>query len=368
MTGHQWLVDRIKEKRKEEVANEKELDFFRVDGKPLHISQCNHEQQAVLVMILKKLREWTECVTSGSVDEQRSFTPLHMTIRGSAGSGKSYLIKSAVNAVRKMFGYNDVACVVAPTGAAAYNVGGQTVHRRMHINPHNPSKKLSAEAVKDLQKRNKRILLLVYDERSMLTCDVVGASERNIAQTVHGGDHSAETYGGIPVVLFVGDDYQLPPPTNYQKGAFDTMDSKTSFTQQKFDIAAHGAHLFHEVSKVCVQLDKIERQDPTQGDFHTILKRVRLGEATSSDASSLLSLHVSRLPTWFVEKITSDPQTMFLFAKKAPRDEHNYTSLARLCSKNNPVAIIHTEYTSTVSGKKRRKARDILKRILRLSL
>ena len=305
-------------------------------------------------MIVNKLREWVDCVTSESIDKQRSFRPLHMTIRGSAGSGKSFLIKTAVNVVRKVFGFNDVACVVAPTGAAAYNVGGQTVHRRMHINPHHPAKKPSAEAVKHLRLKNKHILLLVYDERSMLTCDVVGASERNISLSTHGGDHSSKIFGGIPVVLFVGDDYQLPPPTNVQKGAFDTMKKKASLSQQKLDTAAYGAYLFHEVSKVCVQLDKIERQDSSEDDFRSILQRVRVGQATSADACTLLTLHTNRLPTWFVDKVASDPQTIFLFAKKAPRDEHNYSNLARMSNKGNPVAIIRTQYTSVFTGSNRK--------------
>ena len=84
----------------------------------------------------------------------------------------------------------------------------------------------------------RRTVVEIIDERSMLTCKVVGAAERHTAEAAHGGSHANEDWGGMPVVVFVGDDYQLPPPTNVEKGAFDLMDSKTSFSQQKLGDAS----------------------------------------------------------------------------------------------------------------------------------
>ena len=42
---------------------------------------------------------------------------------------------------------------------------------------------------------------------------MVGAAEKNAACTAHGGSHDEEDWGGIPIVIWIGDDYQLPPPT-----------------------------------------------------------------------------------------------------------------------------------------------------------
>jgi hypothetical protein len=55
--------------------------------------------------------------------------PLRMTVLGCAGSGKSVLINTLVGCIRKMF--NNSVFVTAPTGAAAYNVGGQTTDREL---------------------------------------------------------------------------------------------------------------------------------------------------------------------------------------------------------------------------------------------
>jgi hypothetical protein len=54
-------------------------------------------------------------------------------------------------------------------------------------------------------------LFLIFDERSMIGQQVFGTAERNVKEMAHNGGHDTEDWGGIPVVLLFGDDYQLPP-------------------------------------------------------------------------------------------------------------------------------------------------------------
>ena len=56
-----------------------------------------------------------------------------MTIMGCGGTGKSVLINTLVACIRKIFNDNDTVFVTAPTGAAAYNVRGSTIHREFKI-------------------------------------------------------------------------------------------------------------------------------------------------------------------------------------------------------------------------------------------
>jgi hypothetical protein len=56
-----------------------------------------------------------------------------MTGLGCAGSGKNALINALVGCIRNMFNNNNSFLVTAPTGAAAYNVGGQTIHREFSV-------------------------------------------------------------------------------------------------------------------------------------------------------------------------------------------------------------------------------------------
>ena len=69
-----------------------------------------------------------------------------MTICGQAGSGKSVLIKTLLTVIRKMFGRNDVCYICAPTGSAAFQAGGQTIHSLFGIKARtfkdNPSQEL----------------------------------------------------------------------------------------------------------------------------------------------------------------------------------------------------------------------------------
>jgi hypothetical protein len=54
--------------------------------------------------------------------------------------------------------------------------------------------------------------LLFFYERSMISQIVIGTAESNIRETAHGGGHELEDWGGLPIIVAFGDDYQLPPP------------------------------------------------------------------------------------------------------------------------------------------------------------
>ena len=150
----------------------------------------------------------------------------------------------------------------------------------------------------------------------------------------------------MPIVILVGDDYQLPPPTNKEKGAFDTMDAKSSFSQHRLGVAASGSQLLTSMSNLCMELTSIKRQNADQQTFKGVLERLRVGEALSEDADFLLSLHLSNFKNSDVEKILSEGVSMHLFATKAPRNEFNFSRLADVSSSNNPVALVKAQWTA----------------------
>ncbi len=71
-----------------------------------------------------------------------------------------------------------------------------------------PEGKITGTALENLQERLKHLLCLILDERSILSSKVLAAAERNIRHSVYKGQNSGEIWGGIPVVLLFGDDYQ----------------------------------------------------------------------------------------------------------------------------------------------------------------
>jgi hypothetical protein len=101
--------------------------------------------------------------------------------------------------------------VGAPSGAAAYNVQGSTLHRLLGISVSRPEEKVIGTALENLQERLKQLLCLIIDEWSMLSSKVLAAAERNVRHSVYKGQNGGEIWGGLLVVLLFGDDYQLFP-------------------------------------------------------------------------------------------------------------------------------------------------------------
>ena len=323
-----------------------------VDGETIQVDaqMAKGDQMSIILVVIKKLREWVECATSVPLEPSKKFTPLRITVRGAAGAGKSFFIKCLVNTVMKMFPGSNVVEVAGPTGASAYNVGGETMHRKWAINPHKPSQKPGKEASERLQKKHKRTLLILIDERSMLTCDTIGAAERNTSASCHGGMHDDEDWGGVPVVVLVGDDFQLPPPTNKEKGAFDIMGTRSSLSQQKFGIASSGSLILESMSDFCMELTSVKRQNSSQDHFKQLLNRLRVGESTAEDVDTLMGLHLSNYSRSEADKILNTGVVMHLFATKAPRDEFNLKRLSETSSAHNPVALLKTQWSSSKRG------------------
>ena len=351
-----WL-DQAVARYQESIKQKKKVKLFTatVDDQIVELTadMAKEDQMNITLMVLQNLKSWVAASTTSDKTIAEAYEPLRITVKGCAGSGKSFLIKAIANTVRSMFDDQDVVQISAPTGAAANNVGGETIHRKFAINPHNPNKELSRSAMERLKQTKRRALVEIFDERSMLTCPIVGAAERNTAITTHGGSHDDEDWGGVPIIIWFGDDYQLPPPTNKEKGAFDLMDSRTSYSQQKLSNASFGAQVMWDMSRVCVELRTTKRQKADQAPFKQTLERLRLGEAHSDDAKFLMDLYLPNMATTEVQQILNKESVMHLFATKAPRDEFNLTKLADLATSTNPAALVTTIWKSTKHMQKR---------------
>jgi hypothetical protein len=82
---------------------------------------------------------------------------------------------------------NDTVKVGAPSGAAAYNIQGSTLHCLLRISVSRPEEKLTGTALENLQECLKHLLCLIIDERCMLSSKVLAAAERNIWHSVYKG-------------------------------------------------------------------------------------------------------------------------------------------------------------------------------------
>jgi ATP-dependent exoDNAse (exonuclease V) alpha subunit len=143
-------------------------------------------------------------------------TSRHIFITGKAGTGKSTLLELWRGQTLKR------VAVLAPTGVAALNVRGQTVHSFFGFKPD-----VTPEAVRKLPKRRgaaadraalyRNLDAIVIDEVSMVRADLMDAVERFLRLN---GPRPKELFGGLQMIL-IGDLYQLPPVvTGQEKGLF----------------------------------------------------------------------------------------------------------------------------------------------------
>jgi hypothetical protein len=158
---------------------------------------------------------------------------------------------------------------MAPTGAAAFNIGGETIHRTAGITVHHEDREPGPKALKRMTKKFQQTVALFIDERSMVSQKILGATERNVALAAHYGLHSKEDWGGIPIVIMLGDDMQLPPVI--ERGAFDMMatqlhDRKVNRTKQ-MPVEPNGYQQFLEFSKDVMELNGTKRTLNGQGEF-----------------------------------------------------------------------------------------------------
>jgi hypothetical protein len=120
-----FLYD-AKENHKKESSHA-EISMRFVQGEIIHynIKDATKSQEAVLNKVFEKIREWMVWEES---DKKDPFIPLMLTVRGAAGTEKSFIINTIVSYLRRMFGDNDVVHVLSPRGIAAFNVLGETLH------------------------------------------------------------------------------------------------------------------------------------------------------------------------------------------------------------------------------------------------
>lgn len=177
-------------------------------------------------------------------------------VMGKAGTGKSTLIKHIKNSGR----FKKVV-VVAPTGVAALNAGGQTIHSFFYL----PPRIIDPRALEMRYKNKlwKRAEIIIIDEVSMVRPDVIDAID-HVLRTAR---NSREPFGGA-CVLFFGDFLQLPPIVPNQ-------DAEILYQMGYRAPYALNAHVFKNASPHFMGLNKVYRQKDE--DFLALLSNIRTG-------------------------------------------------------------------------------------------
>lgn len=322
---------------------------LRTDGTEYRIDDLAIDQKQCLAEVLHAVRQYCE----GGYDNENNV--LRLTVSGSAGSGKSTLINTLVTCMRRMFPEDDTISVFAPTGAAAFNAGGQTLHAGFLLPRITNSLAVSSDKQKELMKRYKRTLVIVIDERSMLDATILGTIKHYMQQCAHGGMNNKHPWGGIPIIILVGDDYQLP---SIHPGAFYAQDPgqlKSPDNLVVLTLRNQGFQEFLAIGERVISLDGEKRVNEEQDIFRRILRASRCEDESESfveeDKQRLLELHLNHPSFADTERKQILDEALYIFAKKEPRDNLNSLKLKRVHSKDNPVARIKS-VTQKPAGKK----------------
>ena len=200
-------------------------------------------------------------------------------LTGKAGTGKSTFLKYICNHTRKKY------VVLAPTGIAAINAGGVTLHSFFKLPfrpmlPDDPDLSLSHGRIfeffkypKEKRKIIAEVDLIIIDEISMVRADIIDCVDRILR--VYSGNMRLP-FGGKQL-LFVGDVFQLEPVV-----PSDQKEILSLFYASPFFFSAR---VFKDINLVPIELQKVYRQ--TDSVFINILDRIRNNAARKQELDTL---------------------------------------------------------------------------------
>jgi hypothetical protein len=271
------LPAKLQQNLKPHHKNEKKLSTM--NQKISYFSQMNAIQNMAQQTFVNQKLDF--------VEELVLYTDSHIFLTGKAGTGKTTFLKNLpLKTYKRMV-------VVAPTGVAAINAGGQTIHSffQLPFGPQLPEDATGGKAwggsnskpfAAQLQKLNKKKInlirsldLLIIDEISMVRADVLDAIDTVLRRV----RRSQKPFGGLQL-LMIGDVHQLAPVAKVEEWEVLAPYYDTTYF--------FGSHVLKKAPYVCVELEHIYRQHDE--DFITLLNKVR-DNKMDAECVRLLNTH-----------------------------------------------------------------------------
>jgi ATP-dependent DNA helicase PIF1 len=228
-------------------------------------------------------------------------TDKHVLITGRAGTGKSTLLEYFRSKTKKNI------VVLAPTGVAAVNVKGVTIHSFFKFKPDIALNKIKKERDNRIYKS---LDAIVIDEISMVRADLLDCIDRFMRLN---GKDEEKPFGGVQMIFF-GDLYQLPPVVKADERLIFKQHYKSSYF---FD-----SKVFEKIRIEFVELEKIYRQKDEK--FIRLLNAIRNNSFTDKD--------IEEINKRVIEDFKEDPNDFYirLTSTKKLAEEINERNLSML--------------------------------------
>lgn len=207
------------------------------------------------------------------------YTRQSIFLTGKAGTGKSTFLRYVTDNIKKKY------VVLAPTGIAAINAGGSTLHSFFKLPfhpllPDDPNLSLQKGRIHEFFKYTKshrklleKLELIIIDEISMVRADIIDTVDRILRVYSH---NLREPFGGKQLLL-VGDVFQLEPVVKS-----DEREILARFYPNPYFFSAR---VFGQIDLVSIELKKVYRQ--SDSTFINVLDHIRGGTAGAADLQLL---------------------------------------------------------------------------------
>ena len=277
---------------------------------------------------------------------QCEFKPLRMFVSGVGGTGKSFLIETTKALVNNIWPSNDLTCAIAaPTGLAAFNVGGVTIHRLFQLPIEHDSKtagywSLPKTSQKVMKTSLRNVKIIIIDEVSMVSSLNLAYIHLRLEELFGGND-----WFGSRNMLFVGDLLQLQPVNG--SPVFERITNKT--LSYKLGCAA-SVNIWRD-SVVYDELIINERQKKDR-EFSSMLDSVRCGFPTDETLQILNKKVIDMsLTDKFIDLQQSGKSPVCLFPTRKACCDFNMEMLSSLTSKIHEL-VCTDEVDETISIRK----------------
>ncbi len=307
------MASYIADKRRETAGQDAALE----DEAPVDINTLEEEQRVVYDRFVDTYR---------AILDGDNVEPLRLNIDGTAGCGKTYLIRAICQELRRMAadqGLPDPIRVLAPSGVAAWNIGGRTIHSALSLpaTAVTAFAPLSGSRLTTLQQHFQGVHFIVFDEKSMIGQRMLPKVDSRLRQL----KATDSPFGNCHVALF-GDFAQLPPVGDRPLYAPPCPPDQTSEAAQA---SRDGSTLYSSFFE-SFRLQVVHRQqgESTQQQcFRTMLEHARNGGLTTEDWKLLLTRFEGKLSP--AERASFD-DAMCLFTKSEAVEAANLKQLEAL--------------------------------------